>query len=198
MFTAALFMTGKIRKQPKRPLMDAWIKKLWYTRARECYYWWCLVVRRQAGIPYGGEPRARGAQTQPQTQLPRGCACVPLGHRTAPCLAPETPRPRKKAVAWGAPHPDARAAHWPRASNPTLTSLHGSATLGVVSNDNPSRSQLPPFCPAPAQRRARPATPCPITHQQPLSPAGFLARSAAVPPPAPALPASGSGTISYQ
>ena len=30
MFTGALFTTAKTRKQPKCPLTDEWIKKMWY------------------------------------------------------------------------------------------------------------------------------------------------------------------------
>ena len=30
MFTAALFTIAKIRKQPKCPLIDEWIKLMWY------------------------------------------------------------------------------------------------------------------------------------------------------------------------
>ena len=30
MFTAALFTTAKTWKQPKRPLTEEWIKKMWY------------------------------------------------------------------------------------------------------------------------------------------------------------------------
>ena len=32
MFTAALFTIAKTWKQPKRPLRDDWIKKMWYTK----------------------------------------------------------------------------------------------------------------------------------------------------------------------
>ena len=31
MFTAAMLSTAKIWKQPKCPLIDEWIKKMWYT-----------------------------------------------------------------------------------------------------------------------------------------------------------------------
>ena len=37
MFTAALFTTAKTWKQPKCPLTDEWIKKMWYTYAIEYY-----------------------------------------------------------------------------------------------------------------------------------------------------------------
>ena len=30
MFTAALFTITKMWKQPKGPLMDEWVKKMWY------------------------------------------------------------------------------------------------------------------------------------------------------------------------
>ena len=30
MFTAALFTVAKIWKQPKCPVVDEWIKKMWY------------------------------------------------------------------------------------------------------------------------------------------------------------------------
>ena len=41
MFIAALFTISKIRKQPKCPSVDKWIKKLWYTFMMECY----LVIK---------------------------------------------------------------------------------------------------------------------------------------------------------
>ena len=37
MFIAALFTIAKICKQPKFPLVDEWIKKLWYTYTVEYY-----------------------------------------------------------------------------------------------------------------------------------------------------------------
>ena len=37
MFTAALFTIAKTWKQPKRPLTDEWIKKMWYTYTMEYY-----------------------------------------------------------------------------------------------------------------------------------------------------------------
>ena len=37
MFTAALFTIAKTWKQPKRPLTDEWIKKMWYIYTVECY-----------------------------------------------------------------------------------------------------------------------------------------------------------------
>ena len=42
MFIAALFTISKIRKQPKCPSVDKWIKKLWYTFMMECY----LVIKK--------------------------------------------------------------------------------------------------------------------------------------------------------
>ena len=37
MFTAALFSIAKTRKQPKCPLTDEWIKKMWYIYTMEYY-----------------------------------------------------------------------------------------------------------------------------------------------------------------
>ena len=37
MFIAALFTTAKTWKQPKCPLTDEWIKKMWYMYAMEYY-----------------------------------------------------------------------------------------------------------------------------------------------------------------
>ena len=37
MFIAALFTIAKIWKQPKYPLMDEWIKKIWYIYTVEYY-----------------------------------------------------------------------------------------------------------------------------------------------------------------
>ena len=37
MFTAALFTIAQTWKQPKCPLTDEWIKKMWYTYTMEYY-----------------------------------------------------------------------------------------------------------------------------------------------------------------
>ena len=37
MFTAALFTLPKTRKQPKCPLTEEWIKKMWYIYTMEYY-----------------------------------------------------------------------------------------------------------------------------------------------------------------
>ena len=37
MFIVALFTTAETRKQPKCPLTDEWIKKLWYIHTMEHY-----------------------------------------------------------------------------------------------------------------------------------------------------------------
>ena len=37
MFTAALFTIARSRKQPKCPLTDEWIKKMWYIYTMEYY-----------------------------------------------------------------------------------------------------------------------------------------------------------------
>ena len=42
MFTAALFTIARSWKQPKCPLTDEWIKKIWYTYTMEYY----LAIKR--------------------------------------------------------------------------------------------------------------------------------------------------------
>ena len=42
MFTAALLTTARTWKQPRCPLTDEWIKKMWYIPTREYY----LVVKK--------------------------------------------------------------------------------------------------------------------------------------------------------
>ena len=37
MFIAALFTIAKVRKEPKCPSADEWIKKMWYISAMEYY-----------------------------------------------------------------------------------------------------------------------------------------------------------------
>ena len=37
MFIAALFIIARARKQPRCPLTDEWIKKLWYIYTMSCY-----------------------------------------------------------------------------------------------------------------------------------------------------------------
>ena len=37
MFIAALFTTAEMRKQPKRPSTDEWIRKMWYIYTMEYY-----------------------------------------------------------------------------------------------------------------------------------------------------------------
>ena len=37
MFMATLFTIGKTWKQPKRPLRNDWIKKMWYIQIMQCY-----------------------------------------------------------------------------------------------------------------------------------------------------------------
>ena len=37
MFIVALFTIAKTWKQPKRPLTEEWIKKMWYTYAMDSY-----------------------------------------------------------------------------------------------------------------------------------------------------------------
>ena len=42
MFTAALFIIARTRKQPKRPSTDEWIKKMWHKYTMEYY----LAIKR--------------------------------------------------------------------------------------------------------------------------------------------------------
>ena len=48
MFTAALFTIAKTRKQPKCPLTDEWIKKMWYIYTVEYY----SAIRRNEIMPF--------------------------------------------------------------------------------------------------------------------------------------------------
>ena len=44
MFTAALFTTARTWKEPRRPLADEWIRKLWYIHTMEYY----AAIKRNA------------------------------------------------------------------------------------------------------------------------------------------------------
>ena len=48
MFTAALFTIAKTWKQPKCPLTDEWIKKMWYTHIMEKY----SVIKKNEIMPF--------------------------------------------------------------------------------------------------------------------------------------------------
>ena len=48
MFIAALSTIAKIRKQPKCPLTDEWIKKMWYVHTMECY----SVLKKNEIMPF--------------------------------------------------------------------------------------------------------------------------------------------------
>ena len=48
MFTAALFTIAKTWKQPKCPLTEEWIKKMWYTYTMKCY----LAIEQNKIMPF--------------------------------------------------------------------------------------------------------------------------------------------------
>ena len=48
MFTATLFTTAKTWKQPKCPLTDEWIKKMWYIYTMEYY----SAIRKNKIMPF--------------------------------------------------------------------------------------------------------------------------------------------------
>jgi len=48
MFMAALFTIAKAWKQPKCPLTDEWIKKMWYTYTREYY----STIKKNKVMPF--------------------------------------------------------------------------------------------------------------------------------------------------
>ena len=50
MFIAALFTIAKTWKQPKCPLTDEWIKKMWYVRTMEYY----SAIQKNEIMPFAG------------------------------------------------------------------------------------------------------------------------------------------------
>ena len=48
MFTAALFTIARTWKQPKCPLTEEWVKKMWYTYIMEYY----SVTKRVEMVPF--------------------------------------------------------------------------------------------------------------------------------------------------
>ena len=48
MFVATLFGIAKIWKQPRYPLTDEWIKKLWFIYTVECY----LAIKKNEVLPF--------------------------------------------------------------------------------------------------------------------------------------------------
>ena len=49
MFIAALLTIAKTWKQPKYPLTDEWIKKMWYIYTKECY----LAIKKKIPLKHG-------------------------------------------------------------------------------------------------------------------------------------------------
>ena len=50
MFTAALRTTARTRKQPKSPLMEEWIKKMWDTHTKKVEYY--SVIKKNVTMPF--------------------------------------------------------------------------------------------------------------------------------------------------
>ena len=48
MFIAALFTVAKLRKQPKSPSIDEWLKKVWYVYTMEYY----SAIRKNEILPF--------------------------------------------------------------------------------------------------------------------------------------------------
>ena len=48
MFTAALFTIAKTWKQPKGPLTDEWIKKMWYIQTMDYH----LAIKKNKTMPF--------------------------------------------------------------------------------------------------------------------------------------------------
>ena len=50
MFTAALLTTARTRKQPKSPLMEEWIKKMWDTHTKKVEYYSAIKKEQDIAI----------------------------------------------------------------------------------------------------------------------------------------------------
>ena len=59
-FTVALFTIAKTWKQPKCPLTDEWIKKIWYTYTMECY----SAIKENKIMPFAATWMELGSHTK--------------------------------------------------------------------------------------------------------------------------------------
>ena len=50
MFIVALFTLAKTWKQPKRPLTEEWIKKMWYTHTHTVEYY--SAIKKNEAMPF--------------------------------------------------------------------------------------------------------------------------------------------------
>ena len=60
MFTAELFTIAKTHKQSKSPLIEEWIKKMWYTHTTECY----SAITKNAIMPFVATDGLKDYQTK--------------------------------------------------------------------------------------------------------------------------------------
>ena len=60
MFTAALFTVAKIWKQPKGPLIDKWLKKMWYIYTMEYY----SAIKRRNNVIFSNMDEPKNDHTK--------------------------------------------------------------------------------------------------------------------------------------